>query len=81
MERVTTHEAKTHLSQLLSRVLQGEEILICRGAVPVARLVPVDKVARQPDRPAVGTVTSGPLSWTPDAFAPLTDEELAAWGL
>ncbi|MCE7873301.1 type II toxin-antitoxin system prevent-host-death family antitoxin [bacterium CPR1] len=43
MERVTTHEAKTNLSQLLSRVLEGEEILICRGAVPVARLVPVDR--------------------------------------
>lgn len=81
MQRVTTHEAKTNLSQLLSRVLEGEEILICRGAVPVARLVPVDRSTRQPSRPAVGTVTSGPLSWAPDAFAPLSDEELTGWGL
>ena len=34
------HEAKTHLSGLLRRVLAGEEIVICRGGKPVARLVP-----------------------------------------
>jgi antitoxin (DNA-binding transcriptional repressor) of toxin-antitoxin stability system len=36
---VTVHEAKTHLSELLRRVEAGEEIVIRRGDVPVARLV------------------------------------------
>lgn len=34
------HEAKTHLSRLLSRVEQGEEIVISRSGEPVAKLVP-----------------------------------------
>jgi len=41
MSAVTVHEAKTHLSRLLRRVETGEEITICRGDQPVARLVPV----------------------------------------
>ena len=34
------HEAKTHLSRLLSRVEKGEEIVISRAGAPVAKLVP-----------------------------------------
>jgi prevent-host-death family protein len=40
MKEVGVHEAKTHLSRLLRRVAAGEEIVICRGGRPVARLVP-----------------------------------------
>ena len=39
---VTVHEAKTHLSRLLRRVDEGEEIIIARGKEPVARLVPIE---------------------------------------
>jgi prevent-host-death family protein len=35
------HEAKTHLSKLLEGVAEGEEIVIAKAGVPVARLVPV----------------------------------------
>ena len=35
-----THAAKTHFSRLLERVEHGEEIVIARAGVPVARLVP-----------------------------------------
>ena len=35
------HEAKTHLSRLLDRVAKGEDIVIAKAGVPVARLVPV----------------------------------------
>jgi len=41
MRSVTMHEAKTHLSKLIEEALEGEEVLIFRGAVPVARLVPI----------------------------------------
>ncbi len=34
-------EAKTHLSSLLERVAQGEEIVITRHGKPLARLIPV----------------------------------------
>jgi len=40
--QVNTHEAKTHLSKLLVRVQAGEEIIIAKAGMPVARLVPVD---------------------------------------
>ncbi len=40
MTYVTTHEAKTHLSRLLKRVVAGEEIVISSGSTPIARLVP-----------------------------------------
>lgn len=39
---VGVHEAKTHLSRLLERVLAGEEIVIERRGVPVAVLTPVE---------------------------------------
>ncbi len=35
---VNVHEAKTHLSRLLVRVQNGEEIVIARSGRPVARL-------------------------------------------
>jgi len=35
------HEAKTHLSRLLEQVAAGEDVLIAKAGVPVARLVPV----------------------------------------
>jgi prevent-host-death family protein len=38
-DQVTVHEAKTQLSKLLARVERGEEIVIARGSVPVAKLV------------------------------------------
>jgi prevent-host-death family protein len=38
-EMVTVTEAKTQLSRLLERVAGGEEIVIRRGAHPVAKLV------------------------------------------
>ena len=38
---VNVHQAKTHLSRLLGRVQQGEEITIANAGRPVARLVPV----------------------------------------
>ena len=40
---VNIYEAKTHLSKLLDRVAQGEEIVIARAGRPVARLVPVSR--------------------------------------
>ena len=43
MPTVNMHEAKTQLSRLVERALQGEEIVIARSGKPVARLVPVNQ--------------------------------------
>ncbi len=81
MEKVTTHQAKTQLSQLIKRALAGEEIVVCRGDQPMVRLVPIQETANQPGRPKVGTVTSQPVSYSQDAFEPLNEQELRKWGL
>jgi prevent-host-death family protein len=39
---VNIHQAKTHFSRLLQRVAAGEEVIIARAGVPVARLVAVE---------------------------------------
>jgi prevent-host-death family protein len=38
---VNIHEAKTHFSKLLRRVLNGEEVIIAKAGQPVALLSPL----------------------------------------
>ena len=45
--QVDIREAKAHLSKLLRQVAAGEEIVITRDGVPVARLVPVEERPRR----------------------------------
>ncbi|MDT5158725.1 MAG: hypothetical protein QOH51_3082 [Acidobacteriota bacterium] len=75
MIEVNVHEAKTNLSRLLQRVAAGEEVIIARAGVPVARLVPV--------RPAGGRQTLGEdegRGWIADDFdAPLPADLLEAF--
>ncbi|MEM7582274.1 MAG: type II toxin-antitoxin system Phd/YefM family antitoxin [Acidobacteriota bacterium] len=47
MTLVNVHEAKTHLSRLLIRVAEGEEIVIAKSGKPVARLVAVEQSAKR----------------------------------
>ena len=42
MVQVNVLEAKTHLSQLLKRAQDGEEVIIARDGTPVAQLVPIE---------------------------------------
>jgi len=39
---VNMHEAKTQLSRLVSKVEEGEEVLIARAGKPVARLTGIE---------------------------------------
>lgn len=80
MKRVTIREAKARLSCLLREVERGEEIIVCRGARPVARLISEQEEAVAP-RPRVGTVTSGAVKVAPDAFTPIEGTTLEEWGL
>jgi prevent-host-death family protein len=43
MAKVNIHEAKTHLSRLLARVAEGEEIIIAKAGRPIARLLAYDE--------------------------------------
>lgn len=76
MAVVTIHTAKTTLSQLIARVEAGEEIVLARGAQPVARLVPLAPAATKRKFGAM----RGKIAVSPDFFSPLPEEELALWG-
>ena len=41
------HEAKTHLSKLLERVAVGEEVVIAKSGIPVAKLVPLKNARKK----------------------------------
>jgi prevent-host-death family protein len=43
---VNVHDAKTNLSKLLARVAMGEEVVIAKAGVPVAKLVPLEGRSR-----------------------------------
>lgn len=53
MTTCTVAEAKAHLSDLLSRVEKGEELLITRRGRPVASLSPIRPAKRVPDWKAI----------------------------
>jgi antitoxin (DNA-binding transcriptional repressor) of toxin-antitoxin stability system len=76
---ITVHQAKTHLSQFLKQIESGEEIVICRGVHPVARLVPFGLAKGQ--RPKVGAITSEPVYMKLGVFDPLNEEEIKEWGI
>lgn len=70
MIEVGAFEAKTHLSALLERVSQGQEVLIRRRGKPVAKMVPVRQADRQKVRSVIADLrvhhagmTLGGLGW------------------
>ena len=72
---VNIHEAKTHLSRLLQRVIAGEEIVIAKSGQPVARLVPF---AKTPKQRTPGSA-KGKVWVASDFDAPLPDDLLKAF--
>ena len=73
--QVNIHDAKTHFSELLRRVEQGEEVTIARAGKPVAKIVRAEPAKRER---RLGT-GKGKIWLAPDWDAPMTDEELAEW--
>ena len=71
MTEVNIHEAKTHLSRLLERVQQGEEVVIAKAGKPIAKLVKVEPTSERILGSGIGTI-----QFTPGWDAPLTDEEM-----
>jgi prevent-host-death family protein len=70
------YEAKTNLSQLVDRAAAGEEIIIAKNGVPLARLVPLEA---QPARRMPGGWEHG-VHIADDFDAPLPADMLAAFG-
>ncbi|MBN2147527.1 MAG: type II toxin-antitoxin system Phd/YefM family antitoxin [Anaerolineales bacterium] len=67
------HEAKTHFSKLLERVLSGEEIVIAKAGKPIARILPFAGDDISPRAPGID---KGKVMILPDFDAPLPEFDL-----
>ena len=72
---VNIHEAKTHLSRLLARVMGGEEIIIAKAGKPIAKLVPYGI----PNKQRVPGTAKGKIWISEDFDGPLPDEILESF--
>jgi prevent-host-death family protein len=80
----TIHQAKTNFSKLLRKAARGEEVIIARGKTPVVKLVAVPPPRannKKNTKKRVPGRWKGKISYAPDAFAPLTKEELTECGI
>lgn len=75
MTEINVHEAKTNFSKLLNRVLAGEEIIIAKAGIPVARLVPINN--RTDDRKPGSA--KGKIEVRNGFYEPLPEEFLGAF--
>jgi prevent-host-death family protein len=72
----TVHQAKTNLSRLIKEAEEGKEVIISRGKIPVAKLIPI--AAAGATTPQSAGERTGAKA---EPFDPMTDEELAELGL
>jgi antitoxin (DNA-binding transcriptional repressor) of toxin-antitoxin stability system len=57
MKKLNIHEAKTHLSSIISEIgKSGEHVLICKYNVPIAELSPLKKKKRSIPDPELGNI-------------------------
>jgi prevent-host-death family protein len=73
----TVHQAKTNLSRLIKEAEKGTEVIITRGKKPVAKIVSIPGASRKKRMPGM---FKGQIWSAPDAFDPLTDEEMRELG-
>ena len=72
---VNMHEAKSQLSKQVELAQQGESVTIAIRGKPVVILTPI----KQESVFGLGKDQCPPVPWS--AFAPVSDEEAAEWGL
>jgi prevent-host-death family protein len=73
MATFNIHEAKTHLSRLIERLADGEEIVIAKAGKPVAKLIPFTE-NKEPRKPGAW---KGKIWLAPDWDSDETNEEIA----
>ena len=76
MIRINMHEAKTHLSRYVERVIAGETVVLCRRNQPVAEIRPL-RPQRTAPRPF--GLAKGAFSVPPSFLDPLPEDEIAAF--
>jgi antitoxin (DNA-binding transcriptional repressor) of toxin-antitoxin stability system len=69
--KLNIHEAKTHLSKYLDRLLQGEVIVLCRRNEPIAEIRALAPRRREPRPIGLGV---GEVTVPPSFFEPLPED-------
>ena len=77
IQQINIHQAKTHLSRLLERVLEGDDIVIAKHGKPVARLIPF-KTESKTRKPGA---LKGQIKMADDFDAPLPDDVAESLGM
>jgi prevent-host-death family protein len=80
MDTYNVAEAKARLSEILERVIQGEEVLLTRRGKPVARVVPAARTSHNilgagAHDPNINTDVLAQDDW----WKPLPKDEEHAW--
>jgi prevent-host-death family protein len=73
-EQFNIHEAKTQLSRIIERVEKGEQVIISRAGVPVAKVVPLPKRANRQGRGSL----AGQVQMADDWDSPEVNDAIAA---
>ncbi|MCC5844194.1 MAG: type II toxin-antitoxin system Phd/YefM family antitoxin [Verrucomicrobia bacterium] len=71
------HEAKTHFSALVQRVLAGDKVVIAKAGHPVVQIVPYQHTSKS----RTPGSAFGQFEILGDFDAPLCEKELEMWGL
>lgn len=74
MKIVNIHEAKTHLSSLITEAMNGEEIIIAKSGKPYVSLTPIE-----PRESRKLGIAKGKFSIDESFFDPLPESELEQW--
>ncbi|WP_215862632.1 type II toxin-antitoxin system Phd/YefM family antitoxin [Acidithiobacillus concretivorus] len=72
------HVVKAQLSVYLGKVERGETVIIARRNKAIAELRPISATIPAKKSRPMG-LAKGKIHWAEDAFAPLSDAELADW--
>jgi len=73
MQQLNIYEAKSHFSQLIEKVSQGDTVIIAKSGKPLARLMPLDSSSSTTFQ--FGTL-QGQIKVADDFDAPLSDDVL-----
>ena len=73
MKTVNIHEAKTHLSKLIERAVNGEPFVIARAGKPLVRVAALDA----PEAPQRFGFLAGEIA-VPDDFDRMGEDEILA---
>jgi prevent-host-death family protein len=72
----TLRQAKANLARLIKEAQSGKEVVIMRRKQPVAKIVPIASAAKR----RIPDMLKGQIWSAPDAFDPLTDDEMRELG-